>query len=275
MRKLLLMFVMLMVLLINFVAMADDIQPAWNEMRMLGGNIAGYRVGDLWGIVLMDGTVVCEPKYTSIMWHPFSEDLKVVAMGEGVCSVLSMDTGLEIEPTGFGFEGGGVYWDVTGNQLVSQDSMNFTYTMVENTYGIGKFYCVDSSDPQKVLNKIVLVDTNNQTLNGEMYDEVYLPSENSYMAKFIGDSYQCALGIRDQRCYIIDRVGNESQVGENAGAFYSGVAPFEKDGKWGYIDSNGVVILGPQYNAATSVAIYNSITYAWALDSQSWKVITL
>ena len=252
----------------------ENVQPAWNEMRMLGGNIASYKVGDLWGVVLMDGTIVCEPKYNSIIWHPFTEELKVVAMGDSGCFILSMDSGLEMEQTGFGFEGGGVYWDVSSNQLVSQDSVNFTYTTVENTYGFGMFYCVDSSDPQKVLNKMVLVDTNSLTVNNEMYDEVYLPYDNSYVSKYMGDSYQCALGIRDQRCYLIDRAGNESQIGENAGSFFAGVAPFEKDGKWGYIDSNGVVILEPQYDAATSIATYNSVIYAWVLDSQSWKVIT-
>lgn len=34
------------------------------EIKTLAENVSAYRVGELWGIVLSDGSVVCEPKYS-------------------------------------------------------------------------------------------------------------------------------------------------------------------------------------------------------------------
>ncbi len=101
------------------------------------------------------------------------------------------------------------------------------------------------------------------------------------------DSLKLALVSKDGEFYYIDVKGNKRRVAEasdkkinyeensdkidNANSFSCGLAPVQVDGKWGYKDANGNIIISPQFNMARS---FNSKGVAAVLLTD-WQLIKL
>jgi hypothetical protein len=86
-----------------------------------------------------------------------------------------------------------------------------------------------------------VLDANGRSLLPVAYETILCPESEDHFVVSNGGKYQHVLK---------GGIPMSNAEWEDAGAFYQGIAPVKKDGKWGYISTDGSFVIKPQFDFA-------------------------
>ena len=231
----------------------------YKEVMDFGCGVCPVLKGEEWGYVNEDGEIVIDAMFVSAM--PFTKD--DLEGEEIICAPVKAS------------DGSGYYIDLEGNKkyvikdlkqcsylgpycegvLVAADTSGYAYynlnfEKLSEAYTYASTMNGGAAVIQKDERWFVIDNTYNQT--GESYDEFVLDDKN---IAFRNDR---AFGIQDHQYYLVDSAGNKvtGEAYEEAKMFMSsGYAAVKKDGKWGFIDIDGNMVIPPTYEGANSFSM--------------------
>lgn len=108
-----------------------------------------------------------------------------------------------------------------------------------------------------------LIDTNGNRINSDTYEQAYAFYDGSYAA--------CANG---RNWFFVDDKGEVAISGtfQDARSFSNGLAAVKQNGKWGYIDLTGDVVIPCEFDGAGP---FNTSGVAFVKLGERWKLLSL
>ena len=208
------------------------------------GVLIAFR-GDYAGVLSLDGEVIVPAEYESVYVYPNTNLVEVqkgeqsglyTLDGKEVVPCVCEDTNinyLDVRDVWYGTIGVAAFWRQGKTGLVSSDG--------ETLFEVPYFASVIGREhgPFQVMSEeggCGLIDSDGQLLTAVKY---------SFIEDFSDD---LALASDGQWYGYLDTSGREaiSFQFDDAGAFFQGLAPVEKDGRWYYIDKSGQEALTPE-----------------------------
>ncbi len=250
----------------EFIAAMKDIEyvyelsmKAYQEVQDYGASLAPVKKKETWGYVDSSGALVIENVYASaapftsvdvdgqvitcapvvaadgsMFYIDASGNKKYVVKNLSNCTYIgSYCEGVIVATEGEEY----AYYDIDFNKL----SPNFGYASAMN----GGFAVAEIDERWYVINNLY-------EKQGEAYDEFVLDD------KKIAFRNERAFGKQAGLYYLVDTMGNKvtGEVYEDAKPFMSqGYAAVKKDGKWGFIDVSGTMVIPPTYQDANSFSL--------------------
>lgn len=247
----------------------------YDDMEMLCGNAAAYRVGDLWGIILKDGTIASEPVYTSVNLcicgqgerdYGFEETIFAVRGSEWY--ILSPDTGEEA-----GIHGG--HGGVTGLPMWNAATGVYTNAYGGNEYdrGISAAYDKESLDNGRRTFSLMSF-SGEAVVSGASMVSVPTRGRSTIYAYCMNVS-KYSVVVKDDKAYLVNQNSDMLCVGTDAKAYYDDIVPIRADDGWTYYSAWGERLVTAGYDDVTEVWKDGEKYYGWVKENGQWHMIPI
>ena len=252
-----------------------ELYCSYDEMGEIVNNSMVVKRDDLYGIIDESGQEIIEAEYEEI--HPFSEDgFALTRKEDGTYMYIDQDGQTRKVPDD-GYENLGM---ISSERAAACKDGKYGY-LDENMEPAGEFVWDEltgikgSTGAGKKDKKWILVNKKGETKGEKKYDDV-ITDENGFC------SNQKCIFVKDKKGYhLIDP--KEKRIGElnfdDAKAFTEdGYAAVCRDGKWGFVDADGELVIDYAYEDAESFCNGLAAVYAdgkWGyIDTDGKMIIT-
>jgi len=248
---------------------------AFDEIEMLAGNVSAYRIGDLWGIILKDGTLASNAIYSDVGLCMCDQGKRLYGFDETVFAVknegwviISPDTGLEAGVHS-------VHGGVTGIPLWNNETQTYTNPSGSQWYEGGVSIAFDTESTEKKQTYTLIGDNGNPIITGTEF--ITIPTRGrSILYSYTEDMSVYCLAVKDGCCKAIKADGSEwFDIGIDAKEFFDGIAPVLTVEGWKYFDSKAQCLTEQGYELATTVTCTDGAYYAWVKEDGAWKTIAI
>ena len=275
----------------------------FSDVGIYGGGLCPVRVGNKWGYVDLVGGLCVDAKFTKA--GAFSGGLSPVVDGEG--NAYFIDTAgnkkfiiLNIENvTELGLIENGIYSLYNGTSWGFYDQeYNHLFGEYEDVSSIGNGiaavqqngkWSLVNREGKDITGKTYETVAMDEKLVVVRYDRLFVNDGSGYQmidsnGQTYGDTKYQAVHIFNDSTYaavmlngkwgFVDSTGNmviEPQY-EDARSFSSGFAAVQKDGQWGFINLDGEMVIQPQFENAKD---FNGHGCVFVMKNQVWKLLRL
>lgn len=233
------------------------VDAIYESVGHFNDGIAAVRVDGRWGFINENGEVVIKPRFENSSAPYFRENLAYVVIN-GKYGFIDKEGNEVISPVfekAYAFEGdlamvktdGKVgFVDKSGNMVIppAYDSVSANW----NTGVWREGYAV-----VKVANKTGLIDRKGNTVIPPVYDDVEFFATRASGILTIGEETYYEISVKPHATGIISSKGLIVEPEYDKISPYSeGLSAAKKNGKWGYLDTEGHVALPFEYDNASS-----------------------
>ncbi len=233
------------------------VEPLYDSVSVFNDGLAGVRKDGRWGFINEKGEIIVDPQYEDSASPYFREGLAAVKKN-GKYGFIDKEGKEVIAPDyeiAFKFEDGlacvkidGKYGfiDRTGNLVIPAVYDRVKHDISANMWRDG-FAIVEMA------NKTGLIDRKGEVILPLEYEEVSLFTSMASAKQTVDGETYYDFSVKPNGNGILDKNGVVVEpIYDKIVHFSNGLAAVSKNGKWGYIDTKGNIVLPFEYDKASS-----------------------